>query len=125
MSNPLTHLFNMLRGIALNCGLYGTDQPLDSYADFLASPDALQELDVLRYITAQFPPCFVMTSNMDFLRHEPDKLLPVLEKCGVPHVYRFCGGEDEQLWHVFHCDIRTDAAKRLNSEECDFFRSLL
>ena len=114
-----------LRGIALNCGIYTTDEILDSYEDFLPTPEALQELDVIRYLTAQFPPCFVMTSNMDFLRKEPDKLLPVLKQLGIRHEYRCCGKEPEQLWHVFHCDIRSAAAKQLNDEECAFFSSLL
>ena len=113
-----------LRGIALNCGIYSTDEILDSYADFLP-PDTLQELDVVEYVNADFPPCFVMTSNEDFLQHEPEKLLPLLDQLGVPYTYRFYGDDEHRLGHVFHLAIRTKEAKQLNDEECAFFQSLL
>ncbi|MCR4644778.1 MAG: alpha/beta hydrolase [Oscillospiraceae bacterium] len=114
-----------LQAVALNCGLYSTDVALDSLDDFLAKPEDLALLSVIDYITADFPPAFIMTSNEDFLQHEPEKLLPVLERCGIPYQYRFCGTDELRLGHVFHCDIRNAAAKQINKEECEFFRSLL
>ena len=114
-----------LRGVALNCGLYSTDVPLDSLEDFLEKPENLALLSVIDYINENFPPTFVMTSNEDFLQHEPEKLLPVLDHYGIPYQYRFCGTDELRLGHVFHCDIRKEAAKQINQEECAFFRSLL
>ncbi len=112
-----------LRALALNHGLYSREMPLESYADFL--PDgALDEIDVMQHLTPQFPPCFVMTSNEDFLQHEPEKLLPRLKSLGVPYEYRFCGDAAHPLGHVFHCNIRTEDAKRINDEECAYFHSL-
>ena len=114
-----------LQAVALNCGLYSTETPLDSYEDFLETPEDLQKLEVLRYVNKDFPPAFVMTCNEDFLLHEPEYLLPVLERLGIPYQYRFCGTDELRLGHVFHCDIRKEAAKQINNDECEFFHSLL
>ena len=114
-----------LQAVALNCGLYSTETPLDSYEDFLETPEDLQKLEVLRYVNKDFPPAFVMTCNEDFLLHEPEYLLPVLDRFGIPYQYCFCGTDELRLGHVFHCDIRKEAAKQINNEECEFFRSLL
>lgn len=32
------------------------------------------------------------------------------------------GDRDHVLGHVFHCDIRSEAANRCNREECEFFK---
>lgn len=116
-----------LRGLALNCGMYTTAGKADSLRDFLPKTDAenaLQMLDLVQHITADFPPCFVMTANQDFLREEPKILLPVLERYGIRHAYQLYGDEAHPLGHVFHCNMRSAQAKAANDAECAFFRAL-
>ena len=50
--------------------------------------------------------------------------LEKLEAMGVPVTYRLYGNDQAPLDHVFHCDIRSEAAKRCNREECEFFREI-
>ncbi|MCD7843267.1 MAG: MFS transporter [Clostridiales bacterium] len=44
----------------------------------------------------------------------------------IPFVFRFHGSAaEEPLGHVFHCNIKSEAAKRCNDEECAFFKEFL
>ena len=120
-------------GVALNCGVYEikTDGRKDLTARLMAdylpkrgSPEELEKISVLRHVTTAFPPSFVMTASKDFLREAAPALVERLEALGVPVTYRLYGDEQNPLAHVFHCDVRSEAAKRCNSEECEFFREL-
>lgn len=116
-----------LRGLALNCGMYTTADKAQALADFLPkqnADDALQTLDLVQHITPDFPPCFVMTANKDFLQAEPNVLLPVLEQNGVAHTCHIYGDDTQPLGHVFHCDLRLAQAKEANDAECAFFAQL-
>lgn len=117
-----------LRGIALNCGIYqaiGRGAELADYLPEQNSEEVLRLLHVPDHVTADFPPSYVMTSNRDFLHAEPVHLLEKFDQLGVPYRYRMYGDAEHPLWHVFHCDLRLDAAKQANDDECAFFRSLL
>ena len=91
----------------------------------LRDQEVLRLLHVPDHVTADFPPSYVMTSNRDFLHAEPVHLLEKFDQLGVPYRYRMYGDAEHPLWHVFHCDLRLDAAKQANDDECAFFRSLL
>ncbi len=127
-----------LKGIVLNCGAYDMVDCLRR-VEGNATEDEAEELiaTVLgkrpqetaaqlgmpsAYITSEFPPTFVMSSNGDFLRNQQTILLYALRAQDVLHVYHEYGSEEEMLWHVFHCNIRTDAARKCNDEECAFLR---
>ncbi len=117
-----------LRGLALNCGLYTTADKADAMRDFLPkknAAEALRTLDLVQHITADFPPCFVITANQDFLKDEPKLLLPLLEKHGIRHAYKLYGDDAQPRGHVFHCNIRDEQAKAANDAECAFFRGIL
>lgn len=77
------------------------------------------------FITADFPVSYIMTSNGDFLRHQQHLLTEALTEKGVSFEYHEYGDKSEMLWHVFHCNIRSEAAKICNKSECDFFRKHL
>ncbi len=130
------------KAVALNCGIYSIpydntleiegsmrSMTLELIKDLLPKKGRNEEkgevdsISVINYITPQFPPTFIMTSNGDFARPQApilDKKLTVNE---VPHVLRVYEGADgTQLGHVFHCNIRSAAAKLCNDNECDYFR---
>lgn len=119
------------KAVALNCGQYRIERkilPRLLMRDYLRGrgrPDELERLDVTTHITKGFPPVFLMTANRDFLREQAPLLSRALEANGVPAVYRCYGDAQNPLGHVFHCDIKSPAAKLCNDEECAFFRGLL
>lgn len=128
LNPPVNFRFN---AIALNCGVYQQEMP--SKKDMKASllNDLLpkgwgeKELNILNTydkITRDFPPTFVMSANGDFLRGQVDIIVPELEKNNVEHEVHIYGTDDNQLGHVFHCNIRYIDAKKCNDEECEFFR---
>lgn len=120
-----------IRALGLNCGVYDVRIPEEEKGKkrgksvYLKNggTDAERELaSPAAFITAGFPPCYVMTSNGDFLRDAPPAFLAKLEENGVQYEYKLYGDDQTTLYHVFHCDIKTDAAKRANDDECAFFR---
>ena len=123
------------RAVALNCGKYRieltgdpTDQSQQLMADFLPHGGTAQELrqiDVTAHVTDAFPPAFLMTSNGDFLREQAPLMAACLMENAVPFVFRFYGDARHELGHVFHCDVRSEDAKRCNDDECAFFREFL
>lgn len=121
------------RAVALNCGLYKVTPrrvPTDldhllifDYLPNQGSQEELRAIDVTAHITGRFPPVFLMTANGDFLKEQAPLLSYALEAAGVPYVYRCYGDAQNPLSHVFHCDIRSQAARLCNDEECAFFMS--
>jgi acetyl esterase/lipase len=119
-----------IKGLGLNCGLYSTTAPdlVSGIKDFIPK-DKFNELLPLLHIpdkiNSDFPPCYILTGNNDFLRGEPDALIKALENAGVKYAYKLYGDESNPLGHVFHCDIKSEAAKQANDDECSFLRSLI
>lgn len=119
-----------IKGIALNCGIYNAEKlrTVKSMKDYLpkSNPEEiLHDITVIHFVTENFPPAYVMTSNEDFLREEPDFLLPVFKEKGVRYEYKKYGDDEHLLYHVFHCNMRSDEAKIANDDECYFFKSLM
>lgn len=118
------------KGLALNCGIYQTNDAgiIKSMKDFLEKKDypaILDKFSVVDLVNKDFPPCYIMTSNEDFLREEPKALMESLDKLGVKYRYKLYGDEEHPLGHVFHCDVKSEFAKQANDDECDFFRELI
>ena len=119
--------------IALNCGIYnivtaGHEQTTELMAALMPEKGTREELDfinVVKYITKDFPPTFIMTANDDFLRTEAPRLAAKLVEELVPFTMSFYGTSDKPLWHVFHCDMRLEEAKCCNDDECNYFRRFL
>lgn len=115
---------------ALNCGVYKTSpaqKGLISWLmkDFLpekGTKEELQKINVLRHITRRFPPVLFMTCSDDFLKEQAPLLEARLKKLDVPYVSKYYGDEQNKLPHVFHCNIRSEAAKICNDDECEFFK---
>ena len=134
----------MPKGIVLNCGIYDIRAMLeDTGASVVLLKPLTKDLmgvdtipDVLtkeqeammcpvKYIGRTFPAVYVMTATGDFLRKQPDFLLPVLEANGIDHVFRVFGSDKDKLTHVFHCDLRLPQAKECNDEEAAFLKGLI
>ena len=123
------------KGLALNCGAYWirmSDRPEDQLPsaimkDFLPGQGTEEELaliDLRKHITRDFPSVFFMTAEDDFLKSQAMDLAAVLAEKEIPFVYRYYRDPQRKLGHVFHLNIRLEAARQCNDEECAFFRSL-
>ena len=124
------------KAIALNCAVLDVEEAkkgmgkgvMQLMKDVLPKKnrdEMLQLIDPIRYVNEKFPPCYLMTCNEDFLRTQPNRFAKKLERCGVPYEYTMYGDVDTKLGHVFHLDMRNEAGKQCNDEECAFFRSFL
>ena len=114
------------KAIALNCGAYelNGDNPL--IADYLpnkGTPEEYAMINPLLYVTAAYPPTFVMTAAGDFLIGEAPKMVKELEEKGVSYVSKCYGDAEHELGHVFHCNMKLPEAAVCNDEECEFFKS--
>lgn len=124
-----------LRALALNCGKYVLDQEFEEDRELhqivksllpgKGSARELRWVTPIHYVTAAFPPAYVMTANEDFLRRQAPLLAEKLEKCGVICRYKMYGSPEQKLYHVFHCNPDDPAAGVCNDEECEFFRSFI
>lgn len=122
------------RAIALNCGAYkitldGDPQSLTrllmgEYLPHQGSEEELALISVCDHITPAYPPTFFMTAVDDFLKDDAPLLQHALMKQEVPFVFRFYGDSENRLGHVFHCDVKSEAARQCNDEECAFFRAM-
>ena len=84
--------------------------------------EEFKAIDPKQYITSDFPPCFVMTAEGDFLVEDALTMSQVLTHHNVPHIYKYYVG-DKPLNHVFHCNIKLKEATQCNDEECQFFKN--
>ena len=119
-----------LNAIGLNCGLYDMsgDDVVASMKDMFprkGDSDERDMLTLLNHITKDYPPCHIFTASDDFLKNEPAALIKVLEENEIPYEYKLYGSEDNPLYHVFHCNIRSGDAKVANDNECAFFRKYM
>ena len=122
-----------LRAVALNCGSYtpgrnSEGETEDLMKDFLPEGGTDAEIDrinVLKHVTPDFPPAFVMTAVEDFLKEDALKIAQVFAVSDVPFVLRIYGDRDTRLGHVFHCNMKLAEGKKCNDDECDFFREYL
>ena len=114
--------------VALNCGAYVITKADSLMEDFLPEKGTERELELVSvpaHITPDFPPTFLMTSNGDFIKDQAPILAAKLMEQSVPFEFHFYGDEKHVLGHVFHCDMRSDAARICNDEECGFFQKFL
>lgn len=120
--------------IALNCGVYEIqfrnkkDLVANLMADYLPGKGTENEKElnsVLRNVTNNFPPSFIMTCEGDMLVEQAPPLVERLQQLSVPVEYHYYGDKDHILGHVFHCNIRSADAQQCNRDECDFFKRYL
>ena len=121
-----------ISAVALNCGQYNlektegmTRQLMEEYLPEKGTEEELRLLSSDLYITEKFPPAYVMTAEGDFLRTQaPEMYRKLREKNVVCELHEYSSA-DEELMHVFHLDMRSEAAKQCNDQECEFFRRFI
>ncbi|MDE6055921.1 MAG: alpha/beta hydrolase [Lachnospiraceae bacterium] len=126
-----------VKAVAFNCGCYdmkermggGADEPFLAYIDKALSEDkdmTMERINVIKYINADFPPTYVMTSEYDFLKNQAKPMYELLKEKGIICEYKLYGNVgDEYMGHVFHLNQRLEEAKICNDDECRFFDRIL
>ena len=121
--------------VALNCGAYVitiTNDPADLTSslmgDYLPEGGSKRELDLISvasHVSEDFPPAYIMKCDGDFLHDAAEPLSKLLRKLEVVHELHVYGGIGEPLPHVFHCNMKSEDARRCNDDECRFFKRFL
>lgn len=129
-----------VRATALNCGLYDArkcaefnlHEPFYEYIGkeiltrTYVGKGTMESLDTMKYLTADFPPAFIMSAYHDFLLKNAEPMYRHLLSLGVECELHIYGSEDrEDIAHVFHVNCKLPEAKICNDEECEFFRKYI
>ena len=120
----------------MNCGCYFipfsrfvTPQKMGKIFEAYFPEDYLSvvpQLKAQKYIGANFPPAFVMTSKNDYLRMMAPPLHRILKRKGAESVLKIYGTrKQKEIGHVFHVNCRSAIADQCNDEQCAFFRAHL
>lgn len=123
-----------VRACALNCGCYF----FPPFSRFLSPAKAnamfgayfpedympiAREIKAHKYVTASFPPAFVMTSANDYLRMMAKPVHWILKRKKVETVLHIFGTkEQKEIGHVFHLNCYYPLAAQCNDMQCAFFR---
>lgn len=117
-----------LRAVGLNCGMYDVRKRASEVSlnklmiDYFTENPIVygKKLDVLDYVTENFPPAYLLSAKGDFLMDQCEPMARFLMEKGVPCEYKIYG--DENTGHVFHVDMRLDLARQANDDEIAFIR---
>lgn len=120
-----------IRAVGLNCGMYDLKDrvaksgPKGVMRDYLGSdPDKYgEQLDVLRFITSDFPPAYLFSAEGDFLKDACEPMAQLLRERGVECESKIYG--DKSTGHVFHVNVRLAVASEANDDETAFFRKYI
>ena len=121
-----------LKGLGLNCGAR-----FDMYNDLKKGPrygvarDYFgwrplkfgAKIDVFKYIDSNYPPTFLLTAKGDDLTRYSEPMRDHLKSKNVKVVWNNYG--DENVWHVFHVNVRWDIGIQANDDETNFFKELI
>ncbi|WP_455453789.1 alpha/beta hydrolase [Streptococcus salivarius] len=124
------------KALVLNCGLYEMASEINRKESFLpkllkdllgrkVEERDLQQLSPILYLTKDFPTCYVMTGNQDFLREQSYLFKEACLEQGISLRLREYGTENEPQGHVFHLDLRNPVGNQCRQEEIHFIRTHL
>ena len=118
-----------IKAAVLNCGCYfiGKNNPIEErgYFYFGETPDltTLSHFPAEEYLTAEFPPAFVMTATDDFLKDRAMPLVELLKDLDVPVTFKeYQHPDGERIGHCFHLDQKSAIAKTCNLDELAFLK---
>ena len=131
-----------VRAAALNCGIYDIKnlglqvaELADRIREYMdGDPEkrkgmgrgSWDSMDVMKYITGNFPPAFVMSAYYDFLKKYAKPMYEHLTGLGIECRFEIYGTKEQKhMGHVFHVDCKSDEADKCNDEECAFFREYI
>ena len=125
-----------VRGCGMNCGCYflpfsrllkpKTMGPIfEAYFPEDYMP-LIPQLKAQKYITANYPPAFVMSAQNDYLRFMAAPLHRIFKKKGVESILKIYGTKAQKdIGHVFHVNILKPEAVACNDDSVAFFRKYI
>ncbi len=123
-----------IKAVGLHCGEYDGKKRIEEKnplfaGEYLglegkeASPELIEKVDAIKYMTKDFPPAFIMSAENDFLLSGVEPLKKHLESLGVPCEARIYGSkEQKEVAHVFEVNIRLPEATKCNDDACRFYK---
>lgn len=123
--------------VAFNCGIYDTDEAMKEDTERVINNEYLlgepavkglsgKYLNVVDYMTKDFPPVYVMSAYYDFLKGQVPCIEKKIKELGIENVIKVYGDEStKDLMHVFHVNQKLPAADVCNDDECEFFRKYM
>ncbi|MBF1120586.1 MAG: alpha/beta hydrolase, partial [Streptococcus sp.] len=113
------------KGLLLNCGVFDMEAEWKKQGRALTpfltdllgekpTVEAVKQMSPAQYMTSDFPPVHLTTSNGDFLRKHSYRLKEVLEKKGVEVVFKEYGEKKKPQGHVFHLNLKNKVGQTCN-----------
>ena len=124
------------KGLLLNCGVFDMEAEwkkqgralIPFLTDLLGEKptvEAVKQMSPSQFITSNFPPVHLTTSNGDFLRKHSYRLKEMLEKKGVEVVFKEYGGKKKPQGHVFHLNLKNKVGQECNADQLEFVKQMM
>lgn len=124
------------KALVLNCGVFDMEGEVEHRGALLtpfltdilgAKPttSSIKKMSPVRYITPDFPPVYLATSNGDFLRKHSHRLKEVLEQKQIDFVFKEYGNNKKTQGHVFHLNLKNKVGQTCNQEQIKFVRKIM
>ena len=124
------------KGLLLNCGVFDMEAEWKKQGcaltpfltDLLGEKptvEAVKQMSPAQYMTSDFPPVHLTTSNGDFLRKHSYHLKEVLEKKGVEVVFKDYGEKKKPQGHVFHLNLKNKVGQECNADQLQFVKETM
>ena len=124
------------KALVLNCGVFDMEGEVE-HRGVLLTPlltdilgekptgSSIKKMSPVRYITPDFPPVYLATSNGDFLRKHSHRLKEVLEQKKIDFVFKEYGNNKKTQGHVFHLNLKNKVGQTCNQEQIKFVRKIM
>ena len=124
------------KALVLNCGVFDMKGEVERRGavvtpflkDILGEkPTAIsiKKMSPVHFITSDFPPVYLATSNGDFLRKHSYRLKEALEQKKVDFVFKEYGNKKKKQGHVFHLNLNNKVGQTCNQEQIKFVRRIM
>ena len=124
------------KGLLLNCGVFDMEvewkkqgRALTPFlSDLLGEKptvEAVKQMSPAQFITSDFPPVHLTTSNGDLLRKHSYRLKEVLEKKGVEVAFKEYGEKKKPQGHVFHLNLKNKVGQECNADQLEFVKQMM
>jgi len=124
------------KALVLNCGVFDMEGEVEHRGVLLtpfltdilgAKPttSSIKKMSPVQYITPDFPPVYLATSNGDFLRKHSHRLKEVLEQKQIDFVFKEYGNNKKTQGHVFHLNLKNKVGQTCNQEQIKFVRKIM
>jgi len=124
------------KALVLNCGVFDMEGEVEHRGVLLTTfltdilgekptGSSIKKMSPVRYITPDFPPVYLATSNGDFLRKHSHRLKEVLEQKQIDFVFKEYGNKKNTQGHVFHLNLKSKVGQTCNQEQIKFVRKMM